>query len=286
MTQAMEIKASLVMKLRQLTGAGMMECKAALVEANGDEEKAIRLLRERGIAKSSKRADRVAAEGLILDWISDDHKQGILLEQNSETDFVARNEEFLALAKENLEAVKKNPSWTEASQVPGESALALSGKIGEKISLRRFVRYETKSGIVASYIHSGSKLGVLIRIDSDKAGAPSEDLKNLARELALQIAGANPAYVSRDQIPADVIEREKDIAKKQMEGQKKPAEVLEKIAVGKLQQFYDANCLLDQPHVRDASGKTKIQALVDAAAKKDGAKLQVVSFVRYRVGAD
>jgi elongation factor Ts len=287
MTSAMEIKASEVQKLRQTTGAGLMDCKQALTETKGDMEKAIVLLRERGIAKSSKRADRVAAEGIVEAWISDAGNEGILLEINSETDFVARNAEFVALAKFYTAKVRDNASITSADQLPKEPAEELSGKVGEKISVRRFERMKAKgAGTVAAYIHGGSKLGVLLQIDSEKAGVPSEDMKNLGKELALQVAGANPSHVNRTEVPADVLEREKDIAKKQMEGQKKPPEILEKIAVGKLQQYYEAHCLLDQPHVRDASGKTKIQILVDSIAKKEGTTLRVVRFVRFRVGAD
>lgn len=281
-----EIKAADVQKLRQTTSAGLMECKQALIDANGDFDKAIRLLREKGIAKSSKRADRVAAEGLVEPWISADEHDGILFEMNSETDFVARNPEFAALAKEYVGLIQKNPSWTAVEQLPGELAVNLSAKVGEKISARRFVRYTTKAGLVSFYIHAGAKLGVLIQIDSDKPGAPSENLKNLGRELTLQIAGANPSYVSSKDIPADIVTREKDIAKAQMADQKKPPEILEKIATGKLQVFYEANCLLEQPHVRDASGKTKIGQLIEETGKKDGASYTVSRFVRFRVGAD
>jgi elongation factor Ts len=283
---ATEIKASDVQKLRQATGAGLMDCKQALVETAGDFDKAMRILREKGIAKSSKRADRVAAEGLVESWISADGLDGILFELNSETDFVARNPEFGTLAKEYLTLLQKNAGWTTVDQLPKENADALSAKVGEKISPRRFVRYTTQAGLVAAYIHPGSKLGVLVQIDSNKPGPASDNLKNLGREIALQIAGANPSYISQKDVPADVLEREKDIAKKQMADQKKPPEILEKIATGKLQVFYEANCLLDQPHVRDASGKTKIRQLVEETGKKDGAQLTVSRFVRFRVGAD
>ncbi len=286
MTSATDIKASEVQKLRQLTGAGLMDCKAALVETKGDSEKAIRLLREKGIAKSSKRADRVAAEGIIESWVSDDNRNGILFELNSETDFVARNPEFSALAKTYLDLVRKNPSWTKSEELPDAEAKELSGKVGEKISPRRFARFSTTTGVVAIYVHSGSKLAVMVQIDADKAIPVSDNLKSLGRELALQIAGANPLYVHKSEVPADIVDREKEIAKKLMEGQNKPAEMLEKIAIGKLQVFFEANCLLDQPHVRDASGKTKIAQLVEETGKKEGAQLTVTRFVRFRVGAD
>jgi elongation factor Ts len=281
----MEIKASEVQKLRQMTGAGLMDCKKALSDSNGDIEKAIQILREQGIAKSSKRADRVAAEGLIATWLSADQKEGIIIELNCETDFVARNEEFIQMGKTICEAVQKNPSWTSADQFPADQIKNLSAKTGEKIEFRRFERMKSANGIVTSYIHPGAKLGVLVQIDSDKATS-QDSVKELGRELAIQVAGANPMYVSRNDVPKDVIEKEKDIFKKQMEGQKKPADILEKIAVGKLQQYYEAQCLLDQPHVRDAAGKTKIQDLVDGVARKENLQLKVARFVRFRVGAD
>ncbi len=269
-----------------MSGAGLMDCKAALVETKGDIDKALRLLREKGIAKSSKRADRVAAEGLVDTWISPDSKEGIILELNSETDFVARNDEFADLLKMYLSLIKEK-GWNETAQLPLEHAESLSVKVGEKISPRRFVRFKAAgSGVVASYIHPGSKLGVLVQIDADKDGAASEDLKNLGKELALQVAGANPLYVDQKEVPQEVLQREKEIALKQLEGQKKPPEILEKIATGKLAQFFEANCLVDQPHVKDASGKTKIKDLIEATGKKLGLKLSVSKFVRFRVGAD
>ena len=286
MTPSTEIKASDVQKLRQSTGAGLMDCKRALADAGGDMDKATKLLRERGIAKSSKRAEQTAGEGLVDFWISSDLKEGILFELNCETDFVARNEEFVALSKKLINQVKDNPSWTSVDKIPQEEILAFSGKIGEKIAAHRLARYKTPSGVVAAYIHAGSKLGVLVQIDSKKTGAASENLKELAREVALQVAGANPTYVNRKEVPAEILEREKEITKKQMEGQNKPADILEKIAVGKLQQFYAAQCLLDQPYVRDANGKTSIQQLVDQAAQKDGTEYTVVHFARFRVGAE
>lgn len=283
---AMEIKASDVQKLRQTTGAGLMDCKKALTETNGDFEKAVKYLREQGIAKSAKRADRLAGEGLIDTWISDDQKEGIILELNCETDFVAKNDEFKKMLSSLLEMVKKNPSWNDVKEVPQDPIKELSAKTGEKVEFKKFGRLKAKAGIIASYVHAGSKLAVLLSVESNKAGGPSENLKELARELTLQIAGANPAYIHRDEVPADIIQTEKDIVLKQLEGQKKPPEILEKIAIGKLNVFYESQCLLDQPHVRDSSGKTKIKDLVSSAAKKDGAEYKVAKFIRYRVGAE
>lgn len=287
MTSAVEIKAADVQKLRLTTGAGLMDCKHALVESKGDMEQAIRALREKGIAKSSKRADRQTSEGLVESWVSPNANEGLILEVNSETDFVARNDEFGALLKHYLELLEKNPVWDAIDHLPKEKADLLSAKVGEKIAARRFARFKAKAGgVVAAYIHSGSKLGVLVQIDADKEQPMSADLKELGREIALQIAGANPLYIDSSEVPAETVQNEKEIVKKQMEGQNKPEAMLEKIATGKLQQFYAANCLLEQPHVRDTSGKTKIKDLVASVGTKTGLKLSVVKFVRYRVGAD
>jgi elongation factor Ts len=287
MTSAVDIKAADVQKLRLTTGAGLMDCKHALVESKGDMEQAIRALREKGIAKSSKRADRATSEGLVEAWVSPSGKDGLILEVNSETDFVARNDEFAALLKHYLELLEKNPVWDAIDHLPKDRAEALSAKVGEKIAARRFARYKAQAGgVVAAYIHAGAKLGVLVQIDADKEQAVSDDLKNLGREIALQIAGANPLYISSSDVPADIVQGEKDIVKKQMEGQNKPAEMLEKIATGKLQQFYQANCLLEQPHVKDTTGKLKIKDLIANVGTKTGLNLKVARFVRYRVGSD
>ncbi|MCB4756144.1 MAG: translation elongation factor Ts [Elusimicrobia bacterium] len=282
-----QIKAEDVQKLRQLTGAGLMDCKNALTEARGDTEKAIRILREKGIAKSSKRAERVAAEGMVDTWVSPDQREAVILELNCETDFVARNSDFVNFSKTLLQTIKDHPQWTTADQVPKEPVAELSAKIGEKINLKRFTRFKApEGGLIASYIHPGSKLAVLLQMESDKKGPASEELKGLGRELCIQVAGANPTYVDRHEVPPEVIEREKEISKKQMEGQKKPPEIMEKIAVNKLLQFYELHCLLDQPHVRDLAGKTRVQDLVEAVGKKETAKIKITKFVRYRVGAD
>ncbi len=280
-----EIKAQDVQNLRQMTGAGLMDCKRALSEAAGNIEKAVQILREQGIAKSSKRLDRVAGEGLINTWVSDDGKHAVMIELNCETDFVARNQDFVQMGADLLKKISSDTKITAASQLPQEPIQVLSAKTGEKVEFARFVRYKVDGeGMVGSYIHPGSKLGVMVLIQTNKNVVGNAELKTLVKELAIQIAGANPMYISDKDVPADVIAKEKEITKKQMEGQKKPPEVLEKIATGKLKQFYEANCLLDQPHVRDAAGKTRIQDLIDQYSKKENVEIKVVKFDRYRVG--
>lgn len=282
----MEIKASDVSKLRQMTGAGLMECKKALQESNGDIEAASRYLREQGIVKSAKRADRTAGEGRVDSWVSSNSKEGILIELNSETDFVARNEEFVKLGKTILESIQKNPSWTSPEQFPIDTIKEFSGKTGEKIEFRRFARFKSANGVVFSYLHHNSKLGVLVQIDANKDVSGSQSVKDLAKSLALQAAASNPTYISRTDVPKEILEREKDIAKKQMEGQKKPPEILEKIALGKLEQFFKEQALLDQVSVQDPAGQTKIQDMVNGVAKKEGAELKVAHLARFQVGAN
>ncbi len=282
---AMEIKAADVSKLRQMSGAGLMECKKALVETNGDMDAAMRLLREQGIVKSAKRADRTTSEGRVESWIADNNKEGVLIALKCETDFVARNEEFVKLSKTILESFKKNSSWTKADQFSVDTVKEFSAKSGEKIEFNDVARLTTPNGVVASYVHHNSKLGVLVQIDANKDASSNQSVKDLAKALALQVAGGNPQYVSRNDVPKDIIEREKDIAKKQMEGQKKPAEILEKIATGKLEQFYKEQCLVDQVSIQDPAGQTKIQDLVNGVAKKEGLELKVARFARFLVGA-
>jgi elongation factor Ts len=281
----MEIKAADVSKLRQMSGAGLMECKKALVETNGDMDAAMRLLREQGIVKSAKRADRTTSEGRVEAWVSDNNKEGLLIALKCETDFVARNEEFVKLSKTILESFRKNPSWTKAEQFSVDTVKEFSAKSGEKIEFNDVARLTTQNGVVASYVHHNSKLGVLVQIDSNKECSSNQNVKDLAKTLALQVAGGNPQYVSRNDVPKDIIEREKDIAKKQMEGQKKPPEILEKIATGKLEQFFKEQCLVDQVSIQDPSGQTKIQDLVNGVAKKEGLELNIARFARFLVGA-
>jgi elongation factor Ts len=282
----MEIKAADVQKLRQMTGAGLMECKKALQEANGDLDAASRWLREQGIVKSAKRADRTAGEGRVDSWISVNGKEGILIEINSETDFVARNDEFIKLGKTILEAIQKNAGWTTPDQFPIETIKEFSGKTGEKIEFRRFARFSSQNGVVFSYLHHNAKLGVLIQIDANKDVSNLPSVKDLAKALALQAAASNPTYISRNDVPKDIVENEKNIAKKQMEGQKKPPEILEKIALGKLEQFFKEQALLDQLSVQDPAGQTKIQDMVNGVAKKEGVELKVARLARFQVGAN
>lgn len=248
---ALDVKA-----LRDKTGAGMMDCKKALTDTDGDMEKAIDLLRERGVAKADKKASRIAAEGIVACYI--DGKQGVLIEVNCESDFVAKNPQFNEVAEVAAKAViANNPADVEAllacQTAEGTVEEFLKSKIaviGEKIAIRRFVKYETE-GYLASYIHMGGKLGVMI----DMQGEATDAAKEVAHELTLQVAFTKPAYLCKADVPADVLEREKEVLMQQAINEGKPANIAEKMVMGRLRKFYEENCLMEQVFIKDDTKK-------------------------------
>lgn len=253
------VTASQVMELRKKTGAGMMECKKVLTEANGDEEKAIVLLQERGMLKAAKKSDRIAAEGLVGSYITEDGKVGALVEVNSETDFVAQNAEFQAFVSDickqvalnnpkDVEELLAQKSLVEADKTVNEVLTAKIAKIGEKLTIRRFQRYES-AGLVGSYIHGDGKIGVLV----DMEGADVQ----LAKDICMQIAAANPEFLDEENVPADRLEKEKEILKAQVINEGRPENIAEKIVLGRLGKFYSEICLVDQEYVKDPNKKVK-----------------------------
>jgi len=270
------ISASSVKDLREKTGVGMMEAKKALEEAGGDFEKAVDILRKKGLSAAAKKAARVASEGMIASTILNSGKRGVLIEVNSETDFVAKNDEFQKFAKDLAELVAAQ----KPADVQALSQLALEGenvearrnglvqKIGENITIRRFVSYET-AGRVAVYIH-GNRIGVMV----DYSGADEQ----LGKDLAMHIAAANPAFLTRESVPADVLDRERSVYEAQAKESGKPSAVIGKIIEGKLEKFYSDSCLVDQIYIKDPDGKLKVRDLL----KKAGAS--VIRFVRYQLG--
>ncbi len=286
------ITASLVKELRERTGVAMMECKKALTETDGDMDAAIKILRERSGAKAEKKASREANEGVVTAKIDESGKSGILVEVNCETDFVAKNENFQAFVAEIADTV------LASGAADLESALAspkddgtleefVKGKVlemGENLKLRRFERLTLDGeGAVASYIHLGGKVGVLIEVSAGKAEtASSESFKDLVKDLTLHIAATSPAGLRREDIPADLVESEKDIFRKQMEGQGKPADILEKIIEGKLGKFYSERCLLEQGFVKDPD--TTIKALLETKSRELDDSVTVTRFVRFGLG--
>ncbi|MBU1706895.1 translation elongation factor Ts [bacterium] len=288
------ITAAVVSELRRKTGAGMMDCKEALSESAGDVEKAIEFLRKKGKAAARKRADRSANEGVIVAVISPDGHEAALLEVNSETDFVARNADFQAFANKIVNRVlewkdgdKKSvadllalPSKDGAAKTVGDELTDLIGTIGEKLEIRRYARRTDKSGIFGTYIHSNSKLGVLLDIDG--ADSNDADVQMLAKDLCMQVAAASPLYVHRQEIPADKLDVEKNIIAEQVKGQGKPPQVVEKIVAGKLNKYYAEVCLVDQAFVKDSN--LTIGDIINQVAQKSGKSLAVRSFVRFQIG--
>ena len=270
----MAITASLVKELRERTGAGMMECKKALVETDGDIDAAAELMRKSGAAKADKKAGRVAADGAVKASVSDDGKSAVILEINSETDFVAKDENFQAFADQVLATIaEQQPDSVEAlsslqmgnGQSVEEARQALIAKVGENIQVRRFQQI-TSDGAIAFYLH-GSRIGVLVDSTADA---------ELARDIAMHIAAVNPQFVDQDAIPVEFVEKEKSILIAQAESSGKPAEIIEKMIHGRLNKFLAEVTLLGQPFVKDPEQKVS-KLLADAGAS-------VTGFVRYEVG--
>ena len=286
--QRRPITADMVKKLRDETGAGMMECKAALTEANGDFEEATTVLRKRGLASAAKKAGRVAKEGLIGHRVAADHSSGVLVEVNCESDFVARTGEFQQLIADVIDAIEARgdaaaAAWLEDPQGPVSKRVAATiGKLGENMAVSRFVRY-TGGGYVGQYIHMGGKIGVQVELGGvTPAIGGREELATLVKEIAMQIAAASPGYVSREAIPGDLIEKERSIYRAQMEDSGKPANVIDKIVEGKLGSYYSQVVLPDQPSIRDP--KMTVKDVIAATAKTVGANITVTRFARLKVG--
>src|SRR5438067_1078378 len=284
----MAITADMVKKLRDQTGAGMMECKNALAEANGDFEEANTILRKRGLASAAKKAGRTANEGLIANTVAADHSWGILAEINCESDFVARTPDFQQLMQSVLAEIEKagdaaNDAWLKDPQGPVIKHVApVIAKLGENMAVSRFVRYAGK-GYVGQYIHLGGKIGVMVEFGGvAPETAKRDELQTLVKEVAMQIAAASPAYVSRDQVPADILEKEKGIYRAQMENSGKPANVIDKIVEGKLGSFYKQVVLPDQESIRDP--KMTVKDVIAQASKALGAEVTVTRFARLKVG--
>lgn len=268
----MAITATQVKELREMTGLGMMECKQALVEANGDQDAAVEILRKKAGAKVDKKASRIAADGAIAITVSDNAKTGAIAEVNSETDFVAKGDDFLAFAADVANAVvDQNPADVDTLMAANGSALskqreALVSKLGENMNVRRFERFET-DGVVGQYLH-GRKIGVMVEL----SGGNDE----LARDIAMHIAASKPQYISGDQVPADVVAKEKEILSEQAKQEGKPAEIVEKMVVGRVNKFLNEICLMGQPFVKDPD------MTVEKLLK--GAGASVKRFVRFEVG--
>jgi elongation factor Ts len=284
----MAITAADVKKLRDATGAGMMECKAALTEANGNFDDATTVLRKRGLASAAKKAGRTTSEGLIGNRVAKDHSSGVLVEVNCESDFVARTDDFQKLIQDILDEIDKagdaaNDAWLTDPNGPVVALIKpVVGKLGENMAAPRLVRYAGK-GYVGQYVHPGAKVAVQVEfggVTPEVSGR--EEFTTLVKEIAMQIAAASPQYVSRAAVPADILDKERAIYRAQVEDAKKPANIIEKIVDGKLGSYYKQVVLTDQESVRDS--KLSVNDVLAAASKALGTTVTVTRFARLRVG--
>lgn len=284
----MDVTASMVKELRERTGAGMMDCKNVLVETSGDMEKAIELLREKGLAKAAKKAGRVASEGLVKLAFSADGKKAAAIEVNSETDFVAKNVEFIEfvelLAGKALEAASDDMDAFMALPYQEEGTVqdALNNKIakiGENMNVRRFAKYATPGVVYEGYIHSNGKIGVIVGFETD---ATAEEIKVMGRDVAMQVASMNPQFIDESSIDPEYIESEKKILIQQALNEGKPADIVEKMVTGRLKKELKETCLVEQKFVKD--GELSVKQYIDNSAKAIGKTAKIVEMVRYEVG--
>ncbi|WP_313129172.1 translation elongation factor Ts [Anaerocolumna sp.] len=288
----MAITAAMVKDLREMTGAGMMDCKKALAETEGDMDKAVEFLREKGLAAAEKKAGRIAAEGISYATVTEDGKIAAIVEVNSETDFVAKNDKFkdyvAAVAEQvkttsaaDIDAFLAEPWALEPAKTVKEELSSQIAVIGENMNIRRFKKVVAENGFVEAYIHGGGRIGVLVEMDSDVC---NDAAKEVAKNIAMQVAALNPKYVNEAEIPADFMAHEREIIKAQTlnENSGKPENIIEKMIDGRLKKELKEMCLLDQLYVKD--GNLTVQKYLDEASKELGSKIAVKSFVRFETG--
>ena len=281
----MPISAAEVNELRKKTGAGMMDCKKALTEANGDFEKAIEILRKKGASVAAKRAEKSANEGLVVTKISPDFKKAVIVEVNCETDFVAKSEDFVNLANKVAENVFNAEAHDAAKLLESDKELnnALTdvmGKVGEKIEVSRVATEKAENGLIVDYVHMGSKLAVLVKFENVTSN--QQELFEIGKDVAMQVAAMNPICVYREDVPTETINKEIDIYKELARKEGKPENILDKIAQGKLNKFYQENCLVEQAFVKDNS--KSINDLVSEYNKKYGSQAKISLFKRFHLG--
>lgn len=286
-----EITAALVKELREMTGAGMMECKKALTEAEGDIDKAVDVLRTHGLAAAAKKAGRATNEGMVMALVSEDDQAGALVELNCETDFVGMNEKFHAYAEKIATAVIANKpadmDALKASEIEGEKVEDVVTDaihtLGENIQLARFAYAGQPEGAVASYIHGGGKIGVLVEFKlGDTSFATNEDFKKYGRDIAMQVAAASPVAATRESVDPAIIEHEMSIYKAQAAESGKPENIQEKIATGRMEKFYKESCLTEQAFVKDPD--QSVNQYTAAVAKQLGTTIEIVDFTRFMLG--
>lgn len=282
------ITAKMVKELREQTGAGMMDCKKALTETNGDMAKAVDVLKEKGLAAAAKKSGRVAAEGIVKTYITEDNKTGAMIELNCETDFVAINDDFVSFADRIAKLVAEGNFSTveevltaelEAGKTVQTLLTELIAKIGENMSLRRFEKFSVENGIVKDYIHGDGRIGVMVELACEKS---SDILDTLAKDICMQIAAVNPMYLSQADVDMAALESEKEIFRAQALNEGKPEKIVEKMVEGRIKKYLKEVCLLDQAWVKD--GDMSISKLVEAKSKEVGATITVVRYARFERG--
>ena len=290
------VTAKMVKDLREMTGAGMMDCKKALAATDGDMDKAVEFLREKGLAGAEKKAGRIAAEGIVDTTMTADEKKAVIVEVNAETDFVAKNAKFQAYVAQvaaqaltttaaDMDAFMDEKWAADESLTVKEALSSQISIIGENMSIRRFKQVTEENGFVASYIHAGGRIGVLLDVQTDVV---NDAVKEMAKNVCMQVAALNPKYTSRNEVSADFIEHEKSILMAQIQNDpkesQKPAKVIEGLITGRIKKELKEICLLDQTYVKAEDGKQSVAKYVEQVAKENGAKIQIKGFVRYETG--
>ncbi len=284
------ITASMVKDLRERTGAGMMDCKKALNECEGDIEKAIEHLREKGLAAAAKKAGRVASEGLVKTYVSEDKKEASIIEVNCETDFVSVNESFIGFVDNvaiqsasttaaDIDAFVEEAYAADPAVTVKEAVTNLIAKLGENMNVRRFKRLTVENGVIESYIHGGGRIGVLVKVECGKA---DDILSVIAKDVAMQVAATNPLFLSRNDVDNETLEKEKEIYRVQALNEGKPEAIVEKMTMGRIQKYYKENCLLEQVWVKDAD--YTITKYLQEKSKAIGSEIAVTEFVRFERG--
>ena len=292
----MAVTAAMVKELREMTGAGMMDCKKALTATDGDMDKAIEFLREKGLAGAQKKAGRIAAEGIVDTLVAEDGKSAVIVEVNAETDFVAKNEKFRDYVKDvakqalttsaaDMDAFFAEPWINDSSLTVKEQLSSMISIIGENMNIRRFKQVREENGVIVSYIHAGGKIGVLVDVVSDVV---NDEVKEMAKNVAMQVAALKPLYTNSSEVDADYIAKEKEILLAQIKNDPKEAQKPEKVIQGMIQGRINKELkeivLLDQTYVKAEDGKQSVGKYVEEVAKKNGAKITVKSFVRFETG--
>ena len=292
----MAITAAQVKELREMTGAGMMDCKKALTATEGDMDKAVEFLREKGLATAQKKASRVAAEGLCKTLVADDAKSAVVVEVNAETDFVAKNEKFqsyvadvaaqaLTTAAADIDAFLAEPWALDTTKSVKEALAAQIAVIGENMNIRRFAQMKEENGFIASYTHMGGKIGVLVDVETDVV---NDEIKEMAKNVAMQVAALKPQYTSDSEVDESYIAHEKEILMAKImndpKESQKPEKVIQGIVTGRIKKELKEICLLDQVYVKAEDGKQSVGAYVAQVAKANGANITIKGFTRYETG--